>query len=147
MAKIRIATPQKFIFSTEIPIRINDINYGRHLGHDSVLSLTHEARIRFLKAYGYSEYSIEGAGVIMADVAITYASEAFYGNILKINIGVGDFGSRFFELIYLLENKSRSNEEVAKVKTSLVFFDYEKRKTIPMPEIFRKKIIGTQTQR
>ncbi len=147
MARIRIVSPQKFIFSTDIQIRINNINYGGHLGHDSLLSLTHEARIRFLAKHGYSEYSIEGSGVIMADAAITYASEAFYGDILRTSIGIGDFGTRFFELIYLLENKSRNNEEVAKVKTSLVFFDYKERKTVPMPEDFRKKIIKTETRR
>ncbi len=37
MARINIELPDKFIYSTEIPIRITDINYGGHLAHDSVL--------------------------------------------------------------------------------------------------------------
>jgi hypothetical protein len=44
-----------------------DINYGGHLGNDAVLSLVHEARVRFLKQQGYTENNIEGAGIIMAD--------------------------------------------------------------------------------
>ncbi|MCU0364969.1 MAG: hypothetical protein MUE93_04775 [Ignavibacteriaceae bacterium] len=39
MPRIKIETPDKFIFSTEIPIRITDINYGGHLGNDSLLSI------------------------------------------------------------------------------------------------------------
>jgi hypothetical protein len=39
MARVKIDLPDKFIFKTEIPIRINDINYGGHLGNDAVLSI------------------------------------------------------------------------------------------------------------
>lgn len=140
MPRIKIDLPSRFIFSTEIPIRIDDINYGSHLGHDSVLTLAHEARVRFLAAHGYTESNIEGVGIIMGDVGITYSSEAFYGDVMKISIGIGEYGTPFFELIYVLSNE-KSCEEVARVKTSLVFFDYVNRKTVRMPEEFRKKII------
>jgi len=46
MARIKIEIPDKFIYKTEIPIRITDINYGGHLGNDSLLSIIHEARVR-----------------------------------------------------------------------------------------------------
>ena len=140
MPRIKIDTPSRFVFSTQIPVRIDDINYGCHLGHDSVLTLTHEARVRFLTAHGYTEGDIEGVGIIMGDVGITYSSEAFYGDVIKISIGVGEYGNHFCELIYLLLNE-KSGKEIARVKTSLVFFDYKERKTVRMPEEFRKKII------
>ncbi len=141
MSRIRIELPSKSIFSTQIPIRIDDINYGSHMGHDSVLTLTHEARVRFLATHGYTEGDIEGAGIIMADLGVTYSSEAFYGDTIKIAMGIGDYGNNFFELIYILTNE-KSDKEVARVKTSLVFFDYEERKTVRMPEEFQKKIIS-----
>ena len=81
MSRIKIDLPSRFVFSTQIPIRIDDINYGSHLGHDSVLTLAHEARVRFLTAHGYTEDNIEGVGIIMGDVGITYSSEAFYGDL------------------------------------------------------------------
>ena len=55
MARIKIELPEKFIFSTEIPLRISDINYGGHLGNDAVLSIAHEARIRFFNKHGFKE--------------------------------------------------------------------------------------------
>ncbi|NNG26771.1 MAG: thioesterase, partial [Ignavibacteriaceae bacterium] len=58
MARIKIDPPEKFMFNTEITIRVTDLNYGAHLGNDSVLSICHEARMRFLKHFGYSELDI-----------------------------------------------------------------------------------------
>ncbi|NIP29372.1 MAG: thioesterase [Candidatus Dadabacteria bacterium] len=137
MSRIKINLPDKYIFSTELPPRISDINYGGHLGHDSVLSLTHEARVRFLTEHNYTEMDIEGVGLIMSEVGITYKSETFYGDIVKIHIGVGELGKTYFEMIYFLENK-KNNKEIARVKTRMVLFDYEQRKTMEIPKPFRK---------
>ncbi|MCW8811925.1 MAG: acyl-CoA thioesterase, partial [Chlorobium sp.] len=78
MARIKVELPEKFHFRTEIQIRITDINYGGHLGNDSLLSIIHEARLRFLNHLGYSESNVEGIGIIMVDAGIQYKSEAFY---------------------------------------------------------------------
>ena len=91
MARIKFDLPPRFHFSTELSIRIGDINYGGHLGNDAVLTLAHEARIRFLKQYGYSELDIEGTAIIMADAAVVYKSEGFLGDILRIEVTVGEF--------------------------------------------------------
>ncbi len=76
MARIKIDMPERYTFSTEIPIRISDINYGGHLSNDAVLSMIHEARIRFLNHYHYSELDVEGLGIIMTDSAVIYKSDA-----------------------------------------------------------------------
>ena len=139
MPRIKIVIPEKFIYNTEIPIRITDINYGGHLGNDSLLSIIHEARVRFLKHLGYSESNVEGTGIIMIDSAIQYKSEGFYGDELIIEIGVTDFTGIGCDFVYRLTNKN-SKKEIAVAKTGIVFFNYEKRKTAPVPSEFRKKI-------
>ena len=50
--KFKIPSIQKIAFTTTLDVRISDINYGNHLGHDSLISLLHEARMRFLKQTG-----------------------------------------------------------------------------------------------
>lgn len=70
MAKIKIELPNRFSFSTLIPVRITDINYGGHVGNDTVLSILHEARVQFLNHFGYQELNESGVGLIMKDVAI-----------------------------------------------------------------------------
>ena len=139
MARIKIEIPKKFIYKTEIPIRISDINYGGHLGNDSLLSIIHEARLQFLKHLGYSESNIEGTGIIMIDSAIQYKSEAFYADELIIEVAVTDFTGIGCDFVFRLTNKN-SNKEIATAKTGIVFFNYEKRKTAPVPAEFRKKM-------
>jgi acyl-CoA thioester hydrolase len=139
MSRIKIELPEKFIFKTEIPIRITDINYGGHLGNDSLLSIIHEARLRFLKLLGYSESNVEENGIIMIDSAVQYKSEGFYGDELLVEIAVNDFTGIGCDFVYRLTNKN-SNKEIAIAKTGIVFFNYEKRKTAPVPPQFKKKI-------
>jgi len=128
-----------FPFKTEIPVRITDINYGGHLGNDSLLSIIHEARVRFLKHLGYSESDVEGSGIIMIDAAIQYKSEGFYGDLLIVEIAVNDFSGIGCDFIYRITNKNTS-KEIALAKTGIAFFNYEKRKTVPVPAEFKKKI-------
>ena len=139
MARIKIKIPEKFIYKTEIPIRITDINYGGHLGNDSLLSIVHEARVRFLNYLGYTESNVEGAGIIMIDAAVQYKSEGFYGDELAVEVAVNDFSAIGCDFVFRLTNK-KSTKEIAIAKTGIVFFDYDKRKTAPVPSAFKKKI-------
>ena len=60
MARTKLILPDNFNFSTELEIRITDINYGGHLGNNSVLGLIHEARLRLLVDKGFIEQNIDG---------------------------------------------------------------------------------------
>lgn len=136
MARARLDLPDTFEFSTEIQVRISDINYGGHLGNDAVLSLVHEARIRFLKKHGFTEANIDGVGIIMTDTVIVYKSEGFYGDTLTIGVTVADFTRTGCDFLYKITNR-KTGREVARAKTGIVFFDYKTRRVMPAPEKFR----------
>ena len=136
MARIKIEMPDNYLFSTVMDVRISDINYGNHLGNDSVLSFVHEARTRFFRQYGYTEMGVEGLGIIMTDSAIVYKAEGFHGDQVQIDITVGDFNKYGCDIFYLMTNKATA-VEIAHVKTGIVFFDYDARKVVTLPEQFR----------
>lgn len=69
---MKLELPNRFQFTTDLNVRIGDINYGGHLGNDAMLSLIHEARVQFLKRLRYAEHNIEGVGIIMADAVVVY---------------------------------------------------------------------------
>lgn len=140
MPRIKIEMPENYSFSTEIPVRISDINYGGHLGNDAVLSMVHEARVRFLNHYHYNELDVEGLGIIMTDSAIVYKAESFYGEKIQIDVAVGDFNKYGCDFYYLITNKETA-VEIAHAKTGIVFFDYEERKVSAVPEVFQSKVI------
>ena len=132
--------PAEFIFKTVMNIRIGDINYGGHLANDAILALVHEARLRFLASYNYSEKNIEGLGLIMTDAAIIYKNEAFYNDTLSIEVAIDDLTRLGFDLYYRIRNEQK-NIDVAHVKTGLVFFNYDIHKIAGMPEKFFTKFV------
>ena len=75
MNRIKINLPEIFSFSTTILIRVTDLNYGAHVGNDTVLSIIQEARQQYLLSKGYEELNIDGLGLIMADAMVEYKKE------------------------------------------------------------------------
>jgi acyl-CoA thioester hydrolase len=138
VSRVKLDLPAEFPFTTEVALRVSDINYGGHLGNDAVLALAQEARIRFLRSHGWSEGDVAGVGIIMADAVIVYRSEAFYGDVLTIDVAVADIQAFGCDLLYRMVNKG-SGKEVARVKTGIVFFDYVRRKPTPVPKDFRER--------
>lgn len=141
MATIRINMPGNFSFSTSMQVRITDINYGGHLGNDSLLSILHEARLQYLQNFGFSELDAGGAGLIMADVAIVYKGEGFQGDVLQIQIAAGELSSRGFVLFYKITcQREDKNILIAEAQTTMLCFNYTTRKVISMPEKLREKL-------
>lgn len=129
MARVIIDLPSKFRFSTTISIRITDINYGGHAGNDTILSLVHEARMQFLNIAGYTEMNCGGTGLIMTDAAIEFKKELFYGEVVTVSVVATNFSKISFELFYKMEKQAEGKTLlVAKVKTSMVCFDYTAKK-------------------
>jgi acyl-CoA thioesterase FadM len=120
MPRVKIKLPEKFQFKTELPLRISDINYGGHLGNDSVLTIAHEARLRCMKDVGFSELDCGGAGTIMIDSMIVYKNQGFYGDTIEVEVAVTDFSKLGCDFYYLLKSKNNGNE-IARVKTGMVF--------------------------
>jgi acyl-CoA thioester hydrolase len=143
MPRTKLDLPAIFEFSTDIPVRITDINYGGHLGNDSLLSILQEARLRFLRQYAYSEKDVEGRGIIMLDAVVVYKSEAFYGDVLRVEVAVADVVNHGCDLLYRVTNKA-TGKEVSCAKTSIAFFDYDRRKVVGVPEGFRAKFSSSQ---
>jgi acyl-CoA thioester hydrolase len=134
MARVKLDLPTKTVFSTEIPVRITDINYGGHLGNDSLLSVLHEARFQFLRKFGFTETNIGGVGIIMSDAVLVYKAEIFYGDILTVEIGVDDLQAVGADITYRVVVRGK---EAARAKTGIVFFDYERRKIVQVPKVFK----------
>ena len=138
MARVKIDLPTKYLFSTEIKVRIGDVNYGGHVGNDAILSIVHDARLGFLNHFGYNELDVDGVSLIMADSAIIYKGESFYGDVLAIDVGVTDITKLGFDLVYKLTNK-KTEQDIAHVKTGMICFDYNARKVQALPEAVKAK--------
>jgi acyl-CoA thioesterase FadM len=135
MPRIKLQLPVQFSFSTKLPVRISDVNYGGHLGNDAVLSIIHEARMQFLQHHGYTEMELGGLSIIMSDVAIEFKAEAFYGEGLCVSIATADFSRVGFDMYYRITKNIVGKEVVVAIcKTGMVFYDYATKKVMSVPD-------------
>ena len=135
MARIEIKMVDVFVFETELTIRTTDLNFANHVGNDNFVSLMQEARTRFFMDLGYSDLDVEGKGTIIADLAVVYKSQSFYGERLKFELGAGDFNKYGCDIFYRVTN-AENQKLVLEAKTGIIFFDYEKNNVTTIPEGF-----------
>ena len=139
MLTFKIPPPEKIIFNTALEVRIYDINYGNHLGHDSLVSMLHEARVRFLRHLGYSELNIDGLGLLVTNLVVNYVGEAFLSDVISINIEITNTTKTTIEIVYQAVD-SKTKKEIARGLTTMVFFDYQKRKVARIPQKFLSEV-------
>ena len=142
MARVKIDPPARFPFSTKIPVRITDINYGGHVGNDTILSIVHEARVRFFQHLGFTELDLGGVGTIMNDAAIVYKDQIYYGDEIDVLVAVAEITKFSFEIFYRLEKRSPDGKQTtaALVKTGITCYNYDVKKIAPLPAIAVEKI-------
>jgi acyl-CoA thioester hydrolase len=144
MPRIKLEIPPYAIATVTIPVRITDINYGNHLGNDAFVAIVHEARMQWLQQYGYTELNIEGAGLILADLAVEFKAESFYGDIIEVKIAAGEITKVSFELYYQLSTQRNSTTIIlALAKTGMVSYDYAAKKIIAIPQKL-KEVLGNK---
>ena len=128
---------QAIIFSTKLTILVSHLNYGNHLGADSMLSIFQEARVRWLKSLdvNMTEGNIEnGIGWIMKDAHIDYQSEGHFDDKLTIDLSIADTTKASLNLSTQIYNDT-ANQMLCQGTTRLVFFDYQSSKVARIPAI------------
>jgi acyl-CoA thioesterase FadM len=131
----------QFYFTTQLTVRITDINSGKHLANDSMVSMISEARARFLYQFGIEEVSVNDVGIIVTDLATTYRREAFARETLVFEVGLMDLNKYGGDIIFRI-TKSETGELVALAKSGFVFYNFLAAKVTPMPEDFRLRFPG-----
>ena len=139
MGRIRIELPENCIATFTIPVRITDINYGNHVGNNSLVEIIHEARMQFLQQYGFTEMNAGGSSLIMNELTVEFKNESFYKDDLEVRIFTGEISRVSFELFYSI-SALRNNRLtiIANAKTEMVCFNYNDKKVVAMPEELEK---------
>ena len=124
-------------FTIPYTVRVADVNYGGHVANSAVLNYFQDARIAYLAHIGpYGELDIgESCGIILPEAQVRYLAEMFLGDSLEIGVRVREMRKSAFVMEYRIE---RGGEATAEGSTSLVTFDYRRRRPKRLPEAFRK---------
>ena len=139
MSRLKIELPEKLLTSVSIPVRITDINYGNHVGNNSIVEIIHEARVQLLQKHRFTELNVAGTALIMSELLVEFKNESFYKDLLEIKIFCGEVTRVSFELFYEISVKRNAQTVIiAFAKTGMVCYDYSTKKVSAVPEELRK---------
>ncbi|MCX6235170.1 MAG: thioesterase family protein [Bacteroidetes bacterium] len=130
----------------QFEVRIGDINYGGHMGNDKALLIFQDARIGFLESLGFSEKNLgDHTGIIMSEAHVFFKKEVFLHDQLTVDVSVTEVTTSSFVLIYTVR-RLEDNTEVLSGTTKQLAFNYDRRKVVRIPELFRNTIhLNTNT--
>ncbi|ODC02504.1 hypothetical protein BFW38_02035 [Terasakiispira papahanaumokuakeensis] len=132
---------EKRVHRHQLKVRISDLNYGQHLGHDALVSLLHQARVSWWAAHGLAEWDIGGVGTVIADLAVEYRAEAFWDDCLTIELAVGEVGRKGAEIWHrIVKSHPEGEQEIAIARIGMVFFDFQARQAVAVPDVFHQVI-------
>lgn len=139
MARLTLEFPEdQYCYSTQLTVRVTDINGANHLGNDSMISMISEARARFLFEYGVRETEADGTGIIVTDLVTTYRAEAHARDQLIFEVGVMDFNKYGGDITFRI-TRPQDHALIAMAKSGFVFYNYKRSQVVPMPDDFRAK--------
>lgn len=129
------------MFSTEIMVTVEHINYGGHVGVDAYSSISQEARIRWLNLNSMSEVNLgENIGYVITGLSMRYKSQTLHGDVLIVEVACGNLQKKTVDFTYKMYNKS-SGKMVALGETTHAFFDLKRNKISTPPKAFIEKFI------
>ncbi len=137
MGRIKIELPEKILGIFAIPVRITDINYGNHVGNNSMVEIIHEARVQWLQQNNFTELDAGGTALIMSELLVEFKNEAFYGDQLEVTVLAGEISKKSFELFYMITVEKSQKVVIAHAKTGMVCYDYQAKKVSLLPEKLR----------
>ncbi|MBA4390682.1 MAG: thioesterase [Syntrophus sp. (in: bacteria)] len=139
MPRIKLIEQESYEFHFTARLQPRDINYGGHMGNDSLVSLLGTARVNMLYSMGMSEGQLGDGetGVIMSDLAVNFKAEAFMLDEIVIDTHIGEFSRTGFRIFHRLK---KEEVLVALAETGMITFNYSIRKIAPVPEIFLKTL-------
>ncbi len=127
-------------FSASIPFRITDHNYGDHVANNVFVEYLHEGRVQFLEAFDCTEKDVEGAALIVSELHVKYTRQAFYPDVLKLEMSVANLRPTRFDLLY--RGYNRAGELLLLAKTEMAAIDVGAGKPIRLPEVFACRFRG-----
>lgn len=134
---LTIPSEARRIYTTNLQVRISDLNYGGHLGHDRLVTLAHEVRMEYLRKISRSEIDFLGTnkGLIATDVCAIYSAEGHYADELEVSTffqakGLGfNFFYRFIKKI-----DAQKSKELGLLRVGLLLYDYDLKKVLKNPK-------------
>ena len=117
-------------------VRFRDLDPMGHVNNAVFLTYIEQARVTYLAEVGAAT-GLEDMNIIVARVEIDFKAPVRMGQELEISVRASRFGTKSFDLDYVLRV---DGEVVAEAKSVQVAYDYDRREPVPLPAEWREKM-------
>lgn len=121
-----------------VTVRFSETDALGHINNTSYFIYLEEARIRFMEWLGF-KMDIQNWNFILASTKCDFISQGYFGQELSIKTYVTKVGTKSFQLEHDLI-AVQTNELIARGNAIMVFFDFEKQKSEPIPERVKEEL-------
>ena len=127
--------------SSEYVVGVGDINYGGHMGNEKSLLVFSDARINFLRNFGFTELNIGSSiGLILAEASVKYKKEVFMHDVLQTEVWISEVKGLRWTISYETTRVEDGNV-VFSGSTLMLCYDYNSKKVSRIPEDFLSKVM------
>jgi acyl-CoA thioester hydrolase len=127
------------IYTEVIPIRWGDMDAAGHVNNTIYFRYMEQARISWLGSIGLLR-TPEGHGMTVINANCTFLKELVYPGNVEVTLYAGEVGRSSFQ-IYSEMRPSYDRETIyADGSVKLVWVDYAKSKSMPLPELLRSAV-------
>jgi acyl-CoA thioester hydrolase len=133
---------RRWAFSHRLAVRFSDCDLLGHVNHAIYFTYFEQCRFEWWRRLGGTT-GMPGVGAIIVHAACNFRAPAFASEELEIRLGVGAIGTSSITLDYEILNVA-SGALIADGRTVIVAYDYEARRSMPLPDETRARLLETQ---
>jgi acyl-CoA thioester hydrolase len=127
---------ETFEFVHRERVRFRDLDAMAHVNNAVFATYVEQARIEYLRHLALLDGPLY-AGMILARLEIDFVAPGEPDGEVEIGVRPARSGTKSFELEYELRQGER---EVARARTVLVAYDYDRAQSVPLPDRWRERL-------
>ena len=134
--KLNLSTESSdYMFSTRMPVRVNDLVGGVHVANHILVAYCTDAQMQFMAELGFPKLIIDGAMPVNSHLQVSYLSEAKYGDSIDIDLAIDVIDEAQYQVIFNLSNAT-SGKTICQARMAMAFIDLSKQKRGKVPQAF-----------
>lgn len=124
----------------DIPIRWGDMDAMGHVNNTVYFRYLEQLRISWFDALGIGGHDVP-QGPVIVNAHCSFLRELRYPGVVRARMWVGEIGRSSFETLAALSRTDDPETVYAEGGAKVVWVDYPKRKSTPLPERVRNAIV------
>lgn len=136
--------PKLFVMKTicEIDVRFRDIDALGHVNNAVYFTYFEQARIKFFEEH-LGSWNWDENGLLLAHSEIDFMAPVYLNDKVTVETWCTSLGKKSLNFVYeVFTQKGGTSIKVTKGMSVLVCFNYQEKRTIEIPEVWKSKLIG-----